>query len=276
VAEQRPEQQTLQLDEKFGTIALFPYGLIAPLVLERSLPARELNRRAREIAAGVYDVPYSKRTSVSVDSLLNWVLRYREGGFEALARKPRNGRGQFRAIKPQIADLIVRLKQESPNLTGSDLLRNLKLCSGHDSTTVSAATLYRFLKQRGFLTRQLSADAPFNPVKKDGRIDFICDEDRKLLTEWRRSWDKNLWQKAVTVLENSNLPPEDIAKKVERPLSCIRQWIKAFNCGGIKAAGVCCARVISPMWWFSILGRSRTTPPSKNQCNTPPVFRRCW
>jgi hypothetical protein len=57
VAEQKPEQQTLQLDEKCGTIALFHYGLIAPLVLERSLPARELNRRVREIAARVYDVP---------------------------------------------------------------------------------------------------------------------------------------------------------------------------------------------------------------------------
>jgi hypothetical protein len=64
VAAQKPEQQTLQLDEKCGTIALFHYGLIAPLVLERSLPARELNRRAREIAARVYDVPYSKRTWV--------------------------------------------------------------------------------------------------------------------------------------------------------------------------------------------------------------------
>jgi transposase len=72
-------------------------------------------------------------------------------------------------------------------------------------------------------------------LKRDWRIDFISDEDRGLLTEWRRSKDKNLWQKAVTVLENSNLSPGDIAKKVERPLSCIRQWIKAFKCGGIKA-----------------------------------------
>jgi transposase len=35
------------------------------------------------------------------------------------------------------------------------------------------------------------------------------------------------------VLENWNLLPEDIAKKVERPLSDIRKGIKAFNCYGL-------------------------------------------
>jgi hypothetical protein len=44
------------MDEKSGTIALFRFGLIAPMVLERSLPARELTRRAREIAARDYDI----------------------------------------------------------------------------------------------------------------------------------------------------------------------------------------------------------------------------
>jgi len=52
--------------------------------------------------------------------------------------------------------------------------------------------------------------------------------------EWRNSKDKALWQKAVTVLENWNLLPEDIAKKVERPLFEIRKWIKAFNSAGLE------------------------------------------
>jgi hypothetical protein len=199
-SEQRPEQQTLQLDEKSGTIALFRYSLIAPLVLEGPLPARELTRRARESAARVYDIPYSKRTSVSVDSLLDWVLRYRDGGFEALVPKLRSDRGQFRTIGPLIADLIERLKKGNPNLTGTALLHELRLSSGHDSTEVSAATLYRFLKQRGLSARQLTADAPLKPLKKIWRIDFICDEDRELLTEWRRSKDKNLWPSVPTSL----------------------------------------------------------------------------
>ena len=63
---------------------LFRYGLIAPLVLE-ALPRGELTRRAEEIAARQYEIPGSKRTSISVDTLLDWALRYRNGSFEALA-----------------------------------------------------------------------------------------------------------------------------------------------------------------------------------------------
>ena len=56
------------MDAKAEKIALFRYGLIAPLVLE-SLPRGELTRRAQEIAARHYEIPHSERTSVSVDTL---------------------------------------------------------------------------------------------------------------------------------------------------------------------------------------------------------------
>lgn len=145
------------MDEKAEKIALFRYGLIAPLVLE-VLPRGELTRRAQEIAARYYDIPYSRRSSVSVDTLLDWALRYRHGGFEALAPQPRQDRGQSRAITPQIADLIERLKRENPHRTGTTLLRELALCSGQNPPAVSASTLYRFLKQRGLTQRQLLAE----------------------------------------------------------------------------------------------------------------------
>ena len=144
------------MDAKAEKIALFRYGLIAPLVLE-SLPRGELTRRAEEIAARTYEIPYSQRTSLSVDTLLDWALRYRRGGFAALAPKPRRDRGQSRALTPQLAELIERLKRENPHRTGTTLLRELALVSTFGS--VSASTLYRFLKQRGLTERQLLAPA---------------------------------------------------------------------------------------------------------------------
>ncbi len=39
------------------------------------------------------DIPYSQRHSLSVDTLLDWALRYRRGGFAALAKQPRHDRG---------------------------------------------------------------------------------------------------------------------------------------------------------------------------------------
>ncbi len=144
------------MDDKAEKLALFRYGLIASLVLE-TLPRGELTRRAEEIASRHYDIPDSKRRAVSVDTLLEWAKRYRNGGFEALASKPRQDRGHSRTIPPQLAGFIERLKRENPHRTGATLLRELALSSGQDEPPLSASTLYRFLKQRGLSERQLLA-----------------------------------------------------------------------------------------------------------------------
>ncbi len=144
------------MESQAEKIALFRYGLIAPLVLE-PLPRGDLTRRAQEIATRHYEIPGSQRTSVTVDTLLDWALRYRRAGFEALAPKPRQDRGQSRTISPQLADLIERLKRENPHRTGTTLLRELALVSGQGTAGLSASTLYRFLQQRGLSERQLLA-----------------------------------------------------------------------------------------------------------------------
>ena len=70
------------MDAQAEKVALFRYALVSPLVRE-TLPRGELTRRAQEIATRHYEIPSSQRTSVSVDTLLDWALRYRQGGFEA-------------------------------------------------------------------------------------------------------------------------------------------------------------------------------------------------
>lgn len=155
------------MDTKAEKMALFRYGLVAPLVLE-PLPRGELLRRAREIAARQYEIPGSKRISLCPATLLKWAQHYRQGGFEALAAKPRQDRGQFRAITPQLAELIERLKRENPHRAGTTLLRELTLCSGSTSAPIGPATLYRFLRQRGLTTRQLLA----TPGRKKFEAEF--------------------------------------------------------------------------------------------------------
>jgi putative transposase len=145
------------MDDKAEKTALFRYGLIAPLVLE-TLPRGELTRRAQEIAARLYDIPYSGRRSLSVDTLLDWALRYRKDGLAALSPKPRQDRGQPRAVPPETAALIERLKRENPHRTGTALLRELALTSEQNKAGLSASTLYRFLRARGLTERQLLLD----------------------------------------------------------------------------------------------------------------------
>jgi transposase InsO family protein len=144
------------MDDQAEKIALFRYGLIAPLVLE-TLPRGELTRRAQEIAARLYDIPSSTRRQVSVDTLLEWTLRYRRNGLVALHPQPRHDRGQLRALTPETAALIERLKRENPSRTGAALLHHLALADGKNTAQadVSPSTLYRFLRARGLTERQL-------------------------------------------------------------------------------------------------------------------------
>ena len=143
---------------KAEKLALFRYGLIAPLVIE-PLARGELTRRAEEIASRQYDIPDSRRRALSVDTLLEWAKRYRQRGLDALSPKPRQDRGKPRAITPQLAALIERLKRENPHRTGTTLLRELALSSGKNEPPLSSSTLYRFLKQRGLSERELLAPA---------------------------------------------------------------------------------------------------------------------
>jgi len=146
-------------DSKSEKIALFRYGLIATLVLEK-LARGELLGRARELAALRYSIPFSDRTTVSVDTLLIWARRYRKGGLEALGVKTRKDRSQSKVISPQLAGLIERLKRENPHRSGTTLLRELALISGDSgSRPLSAASLYRFLKAKGLTQKQLLAPA---------------------------------------------------------------------------------------------------------------------
>src|SRR5437868_11823829 len=154
------------MDAKAEKIALFRYGLIAPLILE-TLPRGELTRRAEEIAARSYEIPYSQRTSLSVDTLLDWALRYRRGGFAALAPQTRRDRGQSRALTPQLAELIERLKRENPHRTGTTLLRELALVSEDGTAPLSESSLYRFLKKNGLTKRQLLTKSGFKKFEAE-------------------------------------------------------------------------------------------------------------
>ena len=160
------------MDDKAEKIALFRYGLIAPLVLE-TLPRGELTRRAQEIAARLYDIPYATRRQVSVDTLLEWTLRYRRNGLAALHPKPRHDRGQLRAIPPETAALIERLKRESPSRTGAALLNHLALADpNHQQPELSPSTLYRFLRARGLTERQLLLDQAAASTHKKYEAEF--------------------------------------------------------------------------------------------------------
>ena len=154
------------MEAKAEKIALFRYGLIATLVLEK-LPRGEMIRRARELAEHDYDIPFSDRRHISVETLLHWAARYRTGGLEALAPQPRSDRGKPRVIPPPLAQLIERLKRENPHRNGTTLLRELALVSEDGTVPLSESSLYRFLKKNGLTKRQLLTKSGFKKFEAE-------------------------------------------------------------------------------------------------------------
>jgi len=73
--------------------------------------------------------------------------------------------------------------------------------------------------------------------KKDSAqiiIKSLKNSDREILQKWRKSNDKKKWERAVAVLENSNLSLEQISLKIERPIRAIKKWIDDYNQYGLE------------------------------------------
>lgn len=140
-------------------IALFRYGLIAPLLQEP--PPKGLQEQAlRELAAKTYRIPGSPRTRVSLTTLRRYLKAYQAGGFEALRPPPRADRGAPRAFPAEILERAIQLREEQPARTTPMLVELLK----HDPAVqlahpLNAHTLTTHLRRRG-KTRRLLRQHP--------------------------------------------------------------------------------------------------------------------
>jgi transposase len=75
---------------------------------------------------------------------------------------------------------------------------------------------------------------PPKPVRDRWLIRFVRGDDHEILLKWRNSKDKDLWDKAVAVLENHKLSLEEISKKIERSIRVIKNWIADYNHHGVN------------------------------------------
>ena len=124
-------------------LALWRFSLIAPL-LHRA-PNVSLTEMARQLAAEVKLAPDGTPTAVSVETLLRWLRRYRQGGLQALEKRPRSDRGRCRALDADTVDQLLTLADQHPDWTVKALHRQLQSDRGH---ALPLKPLYRLLKGR--------------------------------------------------------------------------------------------------------------------------------
>jgi putative transposase len=145
-------------------VALFRYGLIADLI---HLPpgSKGIYERLRQKAEPQYDIPGTTRTRVAAETIRGWLKQYRKCGFDGLLPKLRLDRGCSRAIPQEVADILLGLKEEKPDLSVQliiklarerpDIAANLPL---------PLSTVHRLLASHGLMRKKKDA-----PTDKDRR-----------------------------------------------------------------------------------------------------------
>ncbi len=148
------EQQVLH-HEKW---ALFWCDLLKPIIYEEVEP-EQINRYLKQLAQNEICFPDQKLRRPSVSTLRRKLNRYRQGGFNALARQRRRDLGLPRNVPAQIIEAAVELKKDQPFRCEQTINTFLKERFG---STIPRSTLFRHLKQAGATKIKLGA------VKKKG------------------------------------------------------------------------------------------------------------
>ena len=136
------------------TVALFRYGLIADLA---QLPAgtKGLYALIQAKADHDYAIPGSTRTRVAPETLRDWLKRYRRGGFDALLPKTRTDRGRPRSLPPQVADILLGVKEGNSRLSVQLVIREAR---DHPEIPpelpLPASTVHRLLARHGLMDKQ--------------------------------------------------------------------------------------------------------------------------
>jgi len=112
-------------EEKRTQIALFRYGLIAPL-LHRPLERGEITAHLKACAAQTHQIPYSKRNTVDPKTIGEYLAGFRRGGFDALKPQIRNDAGRPRLIPEEVVQKAIALREEVPGRSASTIIQILR------------------------------------------------------------------------------------------------------------------------------------------------------
>jgi transposase InsO family protein len=131
------------LDKEQEKWAIFWCELLTPIIYDEIAP--ELTHQfLKKLAKTKTRFPDGRLGKPSLSTLRRKLNRYRQGGFDALARKTRSDRGKSRSFSGEIIEKAIALKKEQPRRSPKTINRFLEEMYG---TNIPRSTLYRHLKQ---------------------------------------------------------------------------------------------------------------------------------
>jgi len=151
--------------------ALFWCSLLQPVIFGE-VPEEETGRFLKKIAEEERLFPNGVRKKPSLTTLRRKLLIYRQGGFQAFARKARCDRGMPRAHPAEMIQKAIELKRDQARRSEETINKFLK---GEWARTLPKSTLYRHLKEAGATRLKLGVEK--QPVRR----------------RWTRDYSNALW-----------------------------------------------------------------------------------
>jgi transposase InsO family protein len=145
-------------DKTKRAIALWRLGVLGALVSAR-LEHGDRVRLFKEIAARVHQMPDGETVELRPRTIESWYYAHRHGGFEALYPSTREDCGQSRAIAPEIAELILRIKREKPRRSIRRIIRMLERARKVTLGALSRSSVHRLLQRAGASARPVRGPA---------------------------------------------------------------------------------------------------------------------
>lgn len=140
-------------DEVKRAIALFRLGVLGPLVSAR-LEHGDRTAYFIEAASRRHVMPPDGRIlQLSARTIEAWYYLHKHGGFEALIPDARADRGRSRAIRAEVAEVILRAKREKPRRSVRRIIRMLERAGIVKRGELARATVHRLLAAAGISAR---------------------------------------------------------------------------------------------------------------------------
>ncbi len=128
-------------------IALFRYGIIAPLVTNGETTPQERGRFFRDASQKKYRHPDGRYVTVSSDTVYRYYRKYKAGGFDALKPVGRCDIGKTRKLSDDIVSQILYLHKEYPRLPCTLIYQKMLDNGTITKETVSLSTVTRYLSR---------------------------------------------------------------------------------------------------------------------------------
>jgi transposase InsO family protein len=135
-------------------IALWRLGVLGPLT-SALLEHGDRRRFFEEAASRVHERPDGTRVKLSARTIEGWYHAWRHGGFRALFPQDREDCGKSRAISPEVAEYILRVKRERPRRSIRRIIRMLERASIVRAGELRRSTVHRLLQAHGVSARPL-------------------------------------------------------------------------------------------------------------------------